>query len=64
MRGQGVPRRYPRLGETEVHEAISLYRSGQSLAKIAGRLNVEAGTVGRALHKAGVSLRDSHGRER
>jgi len=64
MRRQGVPRRYPRLGETEVHEAISLFYSGDSLAKIGKQMHVDAGTVGRALHKAGVVLRDCHGRER
>jgi dsRNA-specific ribonuclease len=64
MRRQGVPPRYPRLGEAEVTEAISLYYSGDSLAKIGKRMHVDAGTVGRALHKAGVVLRDSQGRER
>ena len=59
---QGVPRRYPRLGETEVREAISLYYSGESLAKIGKQMDVDAGTVGRALHKTGVVLRDCHGR--
>ena len=62
MRRQGVPRRYPRLGETEVREAISLYYSGESLAKIGKQMDVDAGTVGRALHKTGVVLRDCHGR--
>jgi hypothetical protein len=27
---QGVPRRYPRLGEDEVREAIRIYQSGSS----------------------------------
>ena len=64
MRREGVPRRYPRLGETEVREATSLYYSGESLAKIGKQMHVDAGTVGRALQKAGVVLRDCHGRER
>jgi dsRNA-specific ribonuclease len=63
MRRQGVPRRYPRLGETEVRQAISLYYSGESLAKIGKQMHVDAGTVGRALHEAGLVLRDCHGRE-
>jgi dsRNA-specific ribonuclease len=48
MRRQGVPRRYPRLGEAEVREAISFYYSGDSLAKIGKQMHVDAGTVGRA----------------
>jgi hypothetical protein len=64
MRRQDVPRRYPRLGDAEVREAISLYYSGESLAKIGGQMHVDARAVGRALHKAGVVLRDSNGRER
>jgi len=63
-RRQGVPRRYPRLGEDEVREAIRIYQSGESLATTGHRLGVDAGTVARALQKARVSLRDCHGRER
>ena len=64
MRRQDVPRRYPRLGEADVREAIRLYELGESLAKIGDRMNVNAGTVGRALHEAGVVLRDCHGQQR
>jgi transposase-like protein len=64
MRRQGVPRRYPRLGEDEVREAIRIYQSGASLAATGHRLGVDPGTVSRALQKAGMSLRDCHGRER
>jgi hypothetical protein len=64
MRRQGASGRYPRLGESEVREAIRLYESSESFAKIGDRMNVDAGTVRRALQKVGVVLRDCHGRER
>jgi len=44
--------------------AGQLGRRCESLAKIGMHMHVDAGTVARALHKAGVALRDCHGRER
>jgi hypothetical protein len=41
---------------------VRLYASGQSLVKIGAHLGVDASTVHKALKKAGVKLRDHHGR--
>jgi predicted DNA-binding protein (UPF0251 family) len=52
MRRQSVPRRNPRLNEAGVLEAVRLYQSGESLATIGQRMDVDPGTVGRSLRRA------------
>ena len=42
--------------------AAELYRSGSSLANIGAHLGVDHTTVHKALKKAGVTMRDTHGR--
>jgi uncharacterized protein YjcR len=64
IRRRGIPRRSPGLGPDEVDEARGLYESGKSLATIGGLLGVNAETVRLTLTKAGVSMRDQHGRNR
>lgn len=57
----GTPRRRPILGPEQVEQAARLYDEGCSLARLADRFHVEAGTVGSALRKAGVSIRPRRG---
>ena len=56
----GVPMRRQGLNEAEVDEAVRLYESGMSLARVATQLGSEPTTVGRALHARGVRLRPRH----
>ena len=59
----GVRRHYPALVPHEIEEAARLYREGQSLAMVARQLGAHATTVRTALLRAGLRMRDSHGRE-
>nr|WP_194946127.1 helix-turn-helix domain-containing protein [Mycolicibacterium malmesburyense] len=43
--------------------AAQLYASGHSLAEIGTHLDVHASTVHKVLKKAGVKMRDTHGRQ-
>lgn len=52
-----------RLTSEQVDEAMQLYASGQSLARIAVKLDTTANTVRARLIERGVRTRDSHGRE-
>jgi len=61
---EGVPRRYRILDTAAIQHAADLYRSGQSLATIGQRLQVNPTTVRAAVLKAGVRMRDCQGRER
>ena len=45
MRREGVPRRYPKLGQEAIDKAASLYRSGWSLVAVGGALSVNPSTV-------------------
>lgn len=60
----GIPLRNQPLSAGQVEEAISLYASGLSLARVGEKLGCHAATVRSALIRAGVATRDSHGRER
>ena len=60
----GVPRRYRALGPEHIPVLVSMYRSGQSLARIGHHFGGDPGTVRRALLVAGIAMRDSHGRAR
>lgn len=59
----GVDRRFRKLSEMDVLEAARLYDSGLSLAAVGKHLGVYPSTIYSALRKAGVQLRDQHGRE-
>jgi transposase len=59
---QGVPRRRNGLNPEQISEARALYSDGWSTARIAEHFEVDGNTVLRALTRAGVRLRDSHGR--
>ena len=43
---------------------VQLYRSGQSLAIVRERFEVDPSTVRLHLHRLRVEMRDTHGRER
>ncbi|WP_207767366.1 helix-turn-helix domain-containing protein [Mycolicibacterium agri] len=61
----GVPvRPQLKMTPTVVEQAKRLYADGHSLAAIGDDLGVDATTVLNALKKAGVNLRDTHGRPR
>jgi hypothetical protein len=62
VRGRALPRRSPRLGPTHVEEAIQLYSSGQSLAKLGNYFDVSKDAVANALRRKGVNLRPRQGR--
>lgn len=57
----GLPPRFPRLGPQQIEEAVELYRSGQSLAKLAHRFGVATDTVAKALRQNGQKLRPRNG---
>jgi lambda repressor-like predicted transcriptional regulator len=59
-----VPRRRRGLTDEQIRDAIHLYCSGQSLARIADRHHVDPHTIRAALLRHGVAMRDTHGRER
>ncbi|MBF6513006.1 helix-turn-helix domain-containing protein [Nocardia cyriacigeorgica] len=63
-REAGVAIRNQGLSEAQVGEAARLYGSGLSLARIGERFGVDASTVHKAILRRGVSMRDTHGRER
>lgn len=52
------------LSEEQIDDAVRLYNQGWSLARIAARMDVAAGTVGQRLHERGVTMRDTQGQPR
>jgi DNA-directed RNA polymerase specialized sigma24 family protein len=58
----GVPIRMTGLSPEQINEGVWLYEAGESLARIGGRLSVDAGTVHDRLRERGV--RDAQGQER
>lgn len=64
LRDGGAAIRRQGLNEDQVVEAADLYRAGRSLLWIGTHLGVSNTTVGKALIKHGIRLRDPHGRER
>jgi DNA-binding CsgD family transcriptional regulator len=60
----GVQARRHGLSTDELATARHLYAQGQSLARIGDQLGYDHGTIRRALLRAGVPMRDTHGRER
>ena len=61
---QGVPRRNCPLSPTQIGRATDLYAAGLSLVSVGKQLECDVRTVHLALPKAGVRMRDTHGRER
>jgi len=59
-----VPRHPRGLSDDQARNAVYLYRSGQSLARIAQRYRVDPHTIRTALLRRGVAMRDTHGRGR
>jgi hypothetical protein len=64
LRARGVLTRRRPLTPEQVSRAAAAYEEGTSLAHIGEQLGVDSSTVWRALIKAGVRIRDTHGRER
>jgi len=62
LREQGVQLRRQRMSPDEVEQAIQLYGHGLSIATVGAQLGYGDGTIWRALKRAGVTMRDSHGR--
>ena len=62
---QGAPVREQRaISSAQVASASQLYRSGLSLTKVGEKLGFNAQTIATHLRRAGVQLRDPHGRVR
>ena len=59
---QCVEMRYRRLSEAQIDEAIHLYTSGLSLAKVGRLIGADPKTVRARLQERGVRIRDSRGR--
>ena len=64
LRDRGVRLRREKPSSGEVLEMCRRYEQGESLARVGERLGFNASTVRTNLLRAGVSLRDPHGRER
>lgn len=61
---QGAPVREHAITSAQVATAARLYESGLSLAVVGEKLGFNAQTIATHLRRAGVSLRDPHGRAR
>ena len=61
---RGAAMRGLSLHESQVDLATRLYEQGWSVARIGSHLDVNGGTVWRALGARGVRMRDTHGRKR
>jgi hypothetical protein len=64
LKREGVLLRWRSLFRSQINLAVELYREGHSAAAMAPHFEYDPGTVRLALIKAGVRMRDSHGRER
>ncbi len=62
LKRQGVKLRRQPPTEEQIRQMARLYESGLSLKKVGDRLGFNATTVRANLLKAGVGMRDSHGR--
>lgn len=60
----GVKRRPRGMSDVQINQAVQLYASGLSLARIGERLGFSARTIQSRLRGRGVRFRDTHGRER
>jgi hypothetical protein len=62
LRRHNVSLRFqPRLGLSEIAQAVEAYGDGRSLARIADQLDVSPETVRRALMKTGIPIRPRRG---
>lgn len=61
---RGVPMRRRGLSTEQIDDAVRLYNQGWSLARIAARMDVAAGTVRQRLHERDVPIRDAQGQTR
>lgn len=57
----GVARRPRGMSEAQIADAVQLYASGLSLARVGDRLGFSARTVQSRLRERGVLFRDTHG---
>jgi hypothetical protein len=64
LKREGIPRRYRKLSPENISTAISLYEKGKSLAVVAAHFDVHPGALLPHFRRAGVTMRDTHGRER
>ena len=64
LREVGVQIRNQGLTDEQIADAVRLYESGLSLAKIGAEVGVDHGTVRRQLLRHSVRMRDTHGLER
>ena len=64
LKREGVMLRRRGLDTEQVDQAVHLYGTGWSLAKIGEHLGVDAGTVHARLRERDVRMRDTQGRER
>jgi hypothetical protein len=64
LREHDIPIRRQSMTEAEIDQAAEFYRDGNSLATVGTKLGYDHGTIHHALKRAGVTMRDSHGRER
>lgn len=62
LREAGVKIRYPRTTEAELRRATILYNQGCSLVEVGKRLERDHSAIHKALQRAGVRMRDTHGR--
>jgi hypothetical protein len=60
----GVATRFRPLGDDQIAEAVRLYASGLSLARVGERVGADALTIRSKLLGRGVRMRDPQGRER
>jgi lambda repressor-like predicted transcriptional regulator len=64
LHDNGITMRFQGLSEEEVARAAELYESGQSLVQVGKNRGLEPTSVHDALRRAGVQMRDVHGRRR
>lgn len=64
LREAGVAMRNQGLSAEQIDEAQRLYTTGQSLARIGEQFDVDHTVVRRQLIRRGVTMRDTHGRQR
>lgn len=62
LREAGINVRYPRITESELRRATMLYNDGYSLVEVGRRLGRDHSTTYKAMKRAGIKMRDSHGR--
>lgn len=63
LKAQGVQLRNASLSETDIARAIELHGRGLSLAKVGHQLGRDSSGIWLALKRAGVRMRDTHGRD-